>query len=108
MFFSLDRLVTGNQILNNKCQRQFLLLFQFERRSFQAVLFSFQIVTTTKTMAEIWYLVYVLWGQPIKLAQVASTSELLENQWNDLVFFKIVPSLFCRASEVSRIDYFKD
>ena len=26
------------------------------------------------------YLVDVLWGQPIKLVQVASTSELLENQ----------------------------
>ena len=30
----------------------------------------------------------VLWGQPIKLAWVASTSELLENQLNNLVFFK--------------------
>ena len=38
------------------------------------------------------YLVDVLWGQPIKLAQVASTSELLENQQNDLVFFKIISS----------------
>ena len=65
MFFSLDRLVTGNQILNNKCQRQFLLLFQFERRSFQAVLFSFQIVTTTKTMAEIWYVVDVLFSSKL-------------------------------------------
>ena len=34
----------------------------------------------------------VLWGQPIKLVQVASTLELLENQWKDLVFFKIIPS----------------
>jgi hypothetical protein len=32
-----------------------------------------------------------LWGQPIKLAQVASTSELLENQRNDLVFFTAGP-----------------
>ena len=32
-----------------------------------------------------------LWGQPIKLAQVASTSELIENQRNDLLFFEIVP-----------------
>ena len=46
----------------------------------------------------------VLWGQPIKLAQVASTSELLENQQNDLVFFKIIPSHFCRSSEASKID----
>ena len=45
------------------------------------------------------YLVDVFWGQPIKLIQVASTSELLENQQNDLVFFKIIPSHFCRVSE---------
>ena len=32
----------------------------------------------------------VLWGQLIKLIQVASTSELLENQRNNLVFFKII------------------
>ena len=50
----------------------------------------------------------VLGGQPIKLAQVASTSELLENQQNDLVFFKIIPSHFCRASEASKIDCFKN
>ena len=29
------------------------------------------------------------WGQPIKLIQVASTSELHENQWNDLIFFAV-------------------
>jgi hypothetical protein len=49
-----------------------------------------------------------LWGQSIKLAQVASASELLENQQNDLVFFKIIPSHFCRASEASKIDCFKN
>jgi hypothetical protein len=54
------------------------------------------------------YLLDVLWGQLIKLAQVASISELLENQWNDLVFFKIIPSHFCRASEASKIDCFKN
>ena len=32
------------------------------------------------------YLLEVLWGQRIKLAQVASTSELLENQWTNLFF----------------------
>jgi hypothetical protein len=42
----------------------------------------------------------VLWDQPIKLAQVASTSELLENQRNALLFFEIVPCHFCGASEV--------
>ena len=34
----------------------------------------------------------VLWGQPNKLIQVAFTSELRENQQNDLLFFEIVPS----------------
>jgi hypothetical protein len=42
----------------------------------------------------------VLWGQPIKLAQVASTSELRENQRNDLLSFAIVSCYFCGASEV--------
>ena len=45
------------------------------------------------------YLLDVLWGQPIKLIQVAPTSELRENQRNDLLFFEIIPSHFCRASE---------
>ena len=54
------------------------------------------------------YLLDVLWGQPIKLAHVASTSELLENQQNNLVFFKTIPSHFCRALEASKIHYFKD
>ena len=36
----------------------------------------------------------VLWGQPIKQNQVASTSELCENQRNDLLFFEIVPYHF--------------
>ena len=54
-----------------------------------------------------YYCLDVLWGQPIKLSQVASTSELLENQQNDLVFFKIIPSHFCRASEASKIKYEK-
>jgi hypothetical protein len=40
----------------------------------------------------------VLWGQPIKLIQLASNSELHENQWNDLGFF--FPSSCCGASEV--------
>ena len=37
------------------------------------------------------YILDVLWGQPIMLIQVASTSELRENQWNDLLFFEIFP-----------------
>ena len=47
-----------------------------------------------------YYLLDFLWGQPIKLVQVASTSELRENQQNDLLFFEIVPCHFCGASEV--------
>ena len=42
----------------------------------------------------------VVWGQPIKLIQVASDSELHENQWNDLLIFEIVPSHCFGASEV--------
>ena len=45
----------------------------------------------------------VLWDQPIKLAQVASTSELLETQWKDLVFFKIIPSHFCEPQEPQKL-----
>ena len=54
------------------------------------------------------YSLDVLWGQPIKLVQVPSTSELLEIQRKDLVFFKIIPSHFCRASEASKIDCIKN
>ena len=50
----------------------------------------------------------VLWGQPIKLIQVASTSELHENQQNDLLFFEIVPCHCCGASEASKIDWLKN
>ena len=46
------------------------------------------------------YILDVLWGQPIKLIQVASNSELCENQWNQLLFFEIVPSHCFGASEV--------
>jgi hypothetical protein len=37
------------------------------------------------------WIVDVLWGQPIKLIQVASNSELRENQWNDLLSLKLFP-----------------
>ena len=43
----------------------------------------------------------VLWGQPIKLIQVASNSELRENQWNNLLFFEIVPSHCSREGTIS-------
>ena len=56
------------------------------------------------TYVQVWkqctyYMVDVLWGQPIKLAQVACTSDLRENQQSDLFSFDIVPCHFCRASE---------
>ena len=41
-----------------------------------------------------------VWGQPIKLVQVASTSQLRENQRNNFLLFEIVPSHFSGASEV--------
>ena len=42
----------------------------------------------------------VMWGQPIKLVQAASTSELCENWQNNLLFFEIVPCHSWGASEV--------
>ena len=54
------------------------------------------------------YTVDVLWGQPIKLIEVASNSELRENQWNNLLFFEIVPSHCFGASEASKIDCLKN
>ena len=50
MFFSLDRTMTKNSILYNKCQPKFLL-------SFQPYLFSFRNETTAETLADIWCLV---------------------------------------------------
>ena len=49
----------------------------------------------------------VLWCQPIKLIHVVSTSEFREYWWNDIDFF-FIPSIFCRASEASNIDSFKN
>ena len=54
------------------------------------------------------YRIDVLWGQPIKLIQVASSSEYRENQQNDFLFFEIVPSYCFGASEASTIDCFKN
>ena len=50
----------------------------------------------------------VLWGQPIKLIQVVSPSEFHEYWWKDFGFIFFVPSTCCRASEASKIDYFKN
>ena len=54
------------------------------------------------------YILDVLWGQRIKLIQVALNSELRENQWKDHLFFEIVPSHCFGASEASTIDSLKD
>ena len=47
------------------------------------------------------YRIDFLWGQPIKLIQVVSTSEFHEYRWNDVDFNFFVPSIQCRASEVT-------
>ena len=39
----------------------------------------------------VWSTLDVLWGQPIKLAQVASTSEFCENQWKTVFSLKLIP-----------------
>ena len=54
------------------------------------------------------YVIDVLWGQRIKLIQVASNSELRENQWKDHLFFEIVPSHCFGASEASNIKRLKN
>ena len=54
------------------------------------------------------YVLDVLWDRQIKLIQVASNSKLRENQWNDLLFFEIVPSHCFGASEASKIDCLKN
>ena len=54
-----------------------------------------------------YYVLDALWGQPIKLIQVASNSELRENQWNELLFFEIVPSYCFGTSEASIIGCLK-
>ena len=46
------------------------------------------------------YAVDVLWGQPIKLIQVVSTSEFHKYGWNDLDLIFFAPATCCRASEV--------
>ena len=54
------------------------------------------------------YILDVLCRQQIKLFQVVSTSEFHEYWWNHLKNIFLVPAAFCRASEASNIDYFKN
>ena len=59
-----------------------------------------QHLASQKCVKNYYFLDDVLWGKPIKLVQVASTTELSENQGNHLLFFEIVPCHICGASEV--------
>ena len=45
MFFSLDRPMTKNLILNTKCQPKFLLLFHFKKRRGKAENFTARFIT---------------------------------------------------------------
>ena len=49
------------------------------------------------------YILDVLWGQPIKLAQVAFTSELLENQRNNHVLFKSFPLISAEPQKPQKL-----
>ena len=50
IFFSLDRPLNKNQLLNTKCQQKFFLLILFEKRRDQPGLFSFQKETSIKNL----------------------------------------------------------
>ena len=54
------------------------------------------------------YLLDVQWGQSIKFVHIVTSSELYESWWNNLVFLEIITSDFCRVSEASKIDCFKN
>ena len=62
----------------------------------------------TTSRRNIYFWLDGLWGQLIKLIQVVSTSKFHEYWWNDLDLIFLVPAGFCRASEASKIDYFKN
>ena len=53
------------------------------------------------------YLLDVLWGQPIKQNQVASTSELLENQQKDLFSSKSFPHIPARPQKPKKLTALK-
>ena len=57
LFFSLDRPVTKNQILNTKCQPRFLALSQFQKRRTAWPLLFFRFEMTTKNFN--WHLFLV-------------------------------------------------
>jgi hypothetical protein len=51
------------------------------------------------------YILDVLWGQPIKLIQVVSTSEFHEYWWNDFAFIFFVP-LTCSTTSKNKYKHF--
>ena len=74
----------NDQICPCHCMPTCLIMF---RNYWQIIFFT---VFSFYSLKDCW--VDVLWDQPIKLIQVASNSELRENQWNDLLFFEIDPT----------------
>ena len=99
-FISLDgEIISKNGILSNllmssknsndvfkSCQLRLLIFLN-------CLLLCIYLTTNSKEIRILvsTYLLDVLWGQPIKLIQVASTSELRENQRNNLLFFELFP-----------------
>ena len=97
ILFTMHELKCTWYIFYKYCQREFWLI-AFTSKSEITDLEHFFLKKIFE--GHLRYIVDVLWGQPIKQNQVASTSELHENQWNGLLFFEIVTCHSCRASEV--------
>ena len=53
------------------------------------------------------WLIDVLWGQPIKLIQLASNSELRENQWTTLFSLKFFPLIASGPWKPQKLTAFK-
>ena len=67
-------------------------MFIFFQKSILKDLSEWKIIWSTKKQAFpmtqlLKYLLDILWGQPIKLIQVVSTSKFPEYWWNDVDFF---------------------
>ena len=73
-------------------------MFIFFQKSILKDLSEWKIIWSTKKQAFpmtqlLKYLLDILWGQPIKLIQVVSTSEFHEDWWNAVVFIFLSPRL---------------
>ena len=98
---SEDNLIISSfpKLFRRFCDFSCMYSIRIERHSLHS---RYQLVDTYSHILQVPKQVYiasvcsidVLWSQLIQLAQVASTSKLLEIQQNDLVFFKIIPSHF--------------